>query len=343
MSNDTPPPPPPPQNPSSPPPPPPQNPSSPLPPPDQPPPPPTAPNAYSPAYAAAPGTPPAAGTPGGAPGRGMAIASLVLGILALLGVAIPLLNIGSLIMAIVGLVLGILALKKHAAGKGLPISGIIINALAAVLSLIFIVLYAVGFAAVIGEIANEFTPAPPQQTSEPVPGDGAEDPDDGFDPGDGTFAVATPDSGPGSFDEPFAIGDTVILTDFGTDTWEVTVDAVDLFADSAVLDADEANEPPATGTQYAVMTLTVTKIAGEPTDPWFAIEVEYLSAAGTTHSQFDALVVDPEPSLFAIGEMSEGDTATGTVTIVVPSADVENGRWLVYSYFDSAGFYFSAQ
>ncbi|RZT59159.1 hypothetical protein EV140_1761 [Microcella alkaliphila] len=317
----------------------------PPPPPEQPPPPPPPAGPYAPAYgAAAPGGTPAAAAPGGAPGRGMAITSLVLGILALLGVAIPLLNIGSLIMAIVGLVLGILALRKYAAGKGLPISGVIINAIAAFLALIFVILYAVGFAAWFTAIEDELTPVPPMETTEPAdPGDdGATEPDP-VDPGDGLFEVTTPDSGPGSFDEPLANGQTVILTDFGTDTWEVTVDAVDLSADEAVLAVNEFNEPPEPGTQYAVMTLTVTKVAGEPADPWFAIEVEFLSSASTTHTQFDALVVDPDPSFFDLGELSEGDTATGNVTVLVPSADVENGRWLVYSYFDSEGFYFQAQ
>lgn len=345
MSNDTPPPPPPP-------------PSNPPTPPEQPPPSPAGaaatppeggtPNPYAPAYgAAAPGGTPGAATPGGAPGRGMAITSLVLGILALLGVAIPLLNVGSLIMAIVGLVLGILALRKYASGKGLPISGVVINAIAAFLALIFVVLYAFGLAAWFSARDPEVTPAPPIETTEPAdpadPGDdGATDPDP-TDPGSGLFEIATPETGPGSFDEPLAVGETVILTDFGADTWEVTVDAVELFADDAVQSANEFNDPPEPGTQYAVMTLTVTKIAGEPADPWFAIEVEFLSSADTTHTQFDALVVDPEPSFFELGELSEGDTATGNISVLVPSADVENGRWLVYSYFDSAGYFFAAQ
>ncbi len=352
MSNDTPPPPPPPPGTPEPPATPESNqpsaqPSAQPTPPEQPPPPPPPAGPYAPAYgAAAPGGTPAAAAPGGAPGRGMAITSLVLGILALLGVAIPLLNIGSLIMAIVGLVLGILALRKYAAGKGLPISGVIINALAAFLALIFVILYAVGFAAIVTELEQEFTPTPFEsiEPSDPAdPGDDGASGPDPTDPGNGLFEVATPASGPGSFDEPLAIGETVTLTDLGADTWEVTVDAVELFADEAVLSANEFNEPPEPGTQYAVMTLTVTKIAGEPADPWFAIEVEYLSSANTTHTQFDALVVDPEPSFFDLGELSEGDTATGNVTILVPSADVENGRWLVYSYFDSEGFYFQAQ
>ncbi|MGY6498567.1 MAG: DUF4190 domain-containing protein [Microcella sp.] len=352
MSNDTPPPPPPPPGTPEPP----ATPPSDQPaaaagqptPPEQPPPPPPPTTPYAPAYgAAAPGASPGTAVPGGAPGRGMAITSLVLGILALLGVAIPLLNIGSLIMAIVGLVLGILALRKYAAGKGLPVSGVVVNAIAAFLALIFVILYAVGFAAWFSAIEDEFTPAPPIETTEPAdpaePGDdGATDPDP-TDPGNGLFEVATPETGPGSFDEPLAVGSTVVLTDFGVETWEVTVDSVNLFGDEAVLTANEFNDPPEPGTQYAVMTLSVTKIAGEPADPWFAIEVEYLSSAGTTHTQFDVLVVDPEPSLFDLGELSEGDTATGNVAILVPSADVENGRWLVYSYFDSAGFYFEAQ
>ena len=72
--------------------------------------------------------------------RGLAIAALVLGILALLGCWIPVLNIGSIIMGLVGLILGIVAIAKaskgEAGGKVMAMVGAALSVLAIVLSIV---------------------------------------------------------------------------------------------------------------------------------------------------------------------------------------------------------------
>ncbi len=66
--------------------------------------------------------------------KGLAVASLVLGILAILGCLIPILNVVSIILAIIAIVLGAVALvqakKPGRGGKGLAIAGIILSVLA---------------------------------------------------------------------------------------------------------------------------------------------------------------------------------------------------------------------
>ena len=66
--------------------------------------------------------------------KGMAIASLVLGILALVGCLIPVLNIVSIILGIIAIILGIVALRAikqgRAGGKGMAIAGIVLSILA---------------------------------------------------------------------------------------------------------------------------------------------------------------------------------------------------------------------
>ena len=77
--------------------------------------------------------------------KGLAVASLVLGILAAVGCLIPVLNIGSIILAIIALVLGVVALvqakRPGRGGKGLAIAGIILSVVAIVGAILANVLF----------------------------------------------------------------------------------------------------------------------------------------------------------------------------------------------------------
>ena len=98
---------------------------------------------YQPATAAPAGyqTNPAYQRPApAAPGKGMAIAAMVLGIV---GVVFVTTIFISLICGIVGLVLGIVARKKNPAAKGMAIAGIVTGAVAVGLSLLFLILFGV--------------------------------------------------------------------------------------------------------------------------------------------------------------------------------------------------------
>lgn len=307
--------------------------------------PPASPPPAQPAYGAAPGAPAPA-----TPGKGMAITALVLGIIALLGVAIPVLNFVSLVMAIVGLILGFIALSKYTTSKGLPISAVIVSAVAAALSLVFVVLYTIGFVALLQEAEEDgiFEPVPsaspaPSETTEPAP-DASEEPGEGDGDGDGTITdITTPSEGPGSFDEPLAIGETVLLTEFDADAWEITVEAVELDATELVLTSNEFNEPPADGFQYAMLTLTATNVGEDATDPWFGVEVNYYDAALDEFTQFDQQVTEPDPAWFSIGSVEPGDSATGNLVVMIPSESTADGVWLVFSFIDSAGYVFEAE
>lgn len=76
--------------------------------------------------------------------KGLAIASLVLSIIAILGCYIPFLNIFSILMAVIGLILGIVAIVKKQGGMG--IAGTIIS----IISLIIAWCINLGFIALIG-------------------------------------------------------------------------------------------------------------------------------------------------------------------------------------------------
>lgn len=78
---------------------------------------------------------------------GMAIASLVLGIVSLIGI-IPIISFGTCLTAIIGLILGIIALRKVAkgtgGGKGLAIGGVVVSAVALIISVLMSVFLIIG-------------------------------------------------------------------------------------------------------------------------------------------------------------------------------------------------------
>ncbi|WP_085369508.1 MmpS family transport accessory protein [Leifsonia sp. NCR5] len=82
-------------------------------------------------------------------GNGLGVASLIVGILALIGAFIPILNYGAWFLGLVGLVLGIVGLVLKGRTKGTAIAGTIISAVSILLSIILSIAYTVGFAAAV--------------------------------------------------------------------------------------------------------------------------------------------------------------------------------------------------
>ncbi|WP_439565039.1 DUF4190 domain-containing protein [Microcella sp.] len=271
-----------------------------------------------PAYAAAPPAPPAT------PGKGMAITALILGIVALLGVAIPVLNVLSAILAVVGLILGIIALTK-ATSKGLPLSGVIVSGLALLLSLVFIVVYVAGFTNAVNDVRDDTSIIDGEQTeAEP------EAPE------------APAESEQGTRDNPAPLGTTIEITEFGEPIYELTMGPATLEANAAVLEANMFNEPPAAGFQYALVPVTVTYVGTETGTPWIDLSIQFVSAAGTTHTEGDTLSVAPSPTLLDINELFPGGSGTGNVVIQIPTDNAAGGTWSVSTLFGDP-FFFTAE
>ncbi|WP_205325383.1 DUF4190 domain-containing protein [Glycomyces sp. YM15] len=95
----------------------------------------------------APGYPPAYGAPGYGPQlpKGMAIGSMVTGIISVAGLCIPYINFASLILGIIAAILGGVALKKinrgEAAGKGQAITGLVLGIIVCALAAIGIIMF----------------------------------------------------------------------------------------------------------------------------------------------------------------------------------------------------------
>jgi hypothetical protein len=84
--------------------------------------------------------------PIGAPkGNGFGVASLILGIVALVGAFIPFLNYGSIVLAIIGLTLGVVGLVVKFRKRGTAVAGLILSALGLILSIVMVVVYTAVF------------------------------------------------------------------------------------------------------------------------------------------------------------------------------------------------------
>lgn len=87
-------------------------------------------------------------------GKGLGVAALILGIIGLILCFIPVINVFGVILAITALILGIVGMiiaKKKGGSKGMALTGLILGALGII---IFIVMYAVVFAAASEELTR---------------------------------------------------------------------------------------------------------------------------------------------------------------------------------------------
>lgn len=84
-----------------------------------------------------------------APTNGLAIGSLVLGILSIVAAIVPVIGIISWVLAPIGLILGFLARQKPG-GQGLAIAGIVTSAI----GLAICILWVVGFGAMVAAGAS---------------------------------------------------------------------------------------------------------------------------------------------------------------------------------------------
>jgi hypothetical protein len=105
--------------------------------------------------------------------NGVGVAALIVGVLSLIGSIIPLLNYVSGFLAIVGIVLGIIGLLLRDRPRGTALGGLVLSAIALVLSIVLAVVYTAGIATVIGNAVEESrssaspVPLPEPQGTEP--------------------------------------------------------------------------------------------------------------------------------------------------------------------------------
>lgn len=206
-------------------------------------------------------------------GAGLAIASMVLGIIALLLSWIPIINNLAAVLAVVGLGLGIPAFlrarKGTHEGRGMAIAGLVTSVVAIVVVLATQAFYS----DVIDEVERELD----RETSSSAPSDLVDEDEPSEAPVEASGDVVP-------LGTPAQVGD-----------YEVTVDAVQLDANEVVAGANQFNDPP-TG-QYVLATLTVTYNGTDEGFPGMDLTAIFHGSDSRQYSDSDCSAVTPDDSM----------------------------------------------
>ncbi len=251
-----------------------------------------------------------------------------MGIFAFIGAFIPFINYVSGVLAVVGIILGIIAITRKNKPKKAGVAGLIVSVIAMILSIVLAIAYTAGFVAAVDEalpssnIQETEIAAPIEEGEESEPDAGAE---------------------VGTRENPAPIGTTIEITTAGAPTYEVTLGAPTLDATALVLAENQFTEAPPEGFQFALVPVEVTYTGTETGTPWIDLRIEFVSAAGTTHTDADTLAVAPAPTFMDINELYPGASGTGNIVIAIPTADAAAGTWTVEPLFLGDKFFFAAE
>ena len=236
-------------------------------------------------------------------GAGLAIASMVLGIIALLLSWVPVINNLAAVLAVVGLGLGIPALLRArrgtAGGKGLAITGLVTS----VLALVLVIATQVFYASVLDEVERSL-----DEELNGAPAD----------------AVAPELIDPLTEEAPAPAADVVPLgVPAQVGDYQVSVDAVQLDGDAAVAAANEFNEAP-TG-QYVIAQLTVTYTGAEEGTPGWDLSAVFHGTDARQYSDADCMAALADDAMEA-PTLNPGGSDTFQFCMDVPPSAIPGGQ-----------------
>jgi len=263
---------------------------------------------YGPPSYGPPAGPPSYGPPAGPPygppagppqqkGAALAIASMVLGIIALLLSWIPIINNVAAIVALVGLGLGIPALifarRGTHSGTGLAITGLVTS----VVALVLVVVTQLAFAEVIDEVDRAIDEGISE--SEAAPADPAEVED----------VVET---------QVVPLGVAAQVGDY-----DVSVDAIELDGNATVASGNDFNDPPVG--QYVVVQLTATYLGTEEGMPGWDLSAIFHGTDSRQYSDSDCAQVLPDDAMDA-PTLNSGGSDTFQFCMDVPPTAIAGGQ-----------------
>jgi hypothetical protein len=141
-----------------------------------------------------------------------------------------------------------------------------------------------------------------------------------------TTPTPPPPPAPGSRENPYLIN-----TPFQAGPWQFVVGAADFDAWPEIQAENPFNEPPAPGWSYVTVPVTFTYLGADTGLPWLDTEVDFVGNDGVVYD--DGLFgqdcgVVPD-SVYDIGELYPGATATGLECVAVPTSAISGGLWRV--------------
>lgn len=245
----------------------------------------------------------------------LGLAALIVGILALVCALIPGLSFVAFIPALTALGLGIAGLVSKAPERGKAVTGLILGPVALITAII------VSTATIAGGVASVVDEAEPQALTQEEPEAAPEQVEAPVE--EGTRA------------NPAAAGSAIEISDNSGPIWQIQLGEATLDAGAVVAAENQFNDPADAGFQYIMVPVTYTYVGTESGTPWLDVTIEFVSAAGTTHT--NAYVVIPD-DYTDINEMYNGASATGNVVIMAPSTDIEQGTFTISTLFGSPYF-----
>lgn len=253
-------------------------------------------------------------------GSGLAVASLVLGILALVLCWVPIINNFAAVLAVVGLGLGIPALISARRGKrtgfGLALSGVILSVVAIVGVLVTQALYS----SVIDEVTDELNSSMGSTQGALAPETAPVE-----------APVAEEADAPAAADAVLPLGQTGELGEY-----TVTVDSVTQDANDVIAGENSFNDPP-TG-QYVLVDLTVTYNGADEGDPWLDLSTNFVGTDARKYDTTSCMAVVPNEAS-SVPTLLAGGTASYQVCMDLPPAAIAGGQVEVsesFSFDDTA-------
>ena len=223
---------------------------------------------------------------------GLGIASLVLGIIAIVGSWIPILNNISFLLAIIGLILGIVGIfsirKGKVGGKGLTIAAVVIN----VIAIVIVICTQWVFGKALDEATKELNAGSSVvSTSEKADSNDAKK-DEKKDSGDSKKNEDT---------SKLAIGKAVTLDN-----------GLQVSVDSKTEKTDQA------GQKYLLVTVSYKNTGSEPVD-YASYDWKQTSSSGNMEDP-EIAILDEEP--LSDGTLKPGGTVSGIVPVKTDAASI---------------------
>ena len=244
-------------------------------------------------------------------GRGMALAGLILGIVALFLFWIPIISWLALILALIGLGLGIAALvtavRQRTSAKGLSIAAVVVSGVALVAAILVTAFWGALFNAVEDEMSSN-----PSSTRTPS-------------------AAASPSASASGSSSATASAELLPLgTAAEVGEYSVSVSSVQLNATDAILEFNEFNEAP--DGQYVLITLDVVYNGNEEGDPWLDLTPAFVGSDSRQYDESTCLaVLDLQGT--SVPTLENGGAAQYEVCMDVPATALPGQRVLVEETF----------
>lgn len=223
------------------------------------------------------------------------IIGLSLAIIGFICACIPVFFTVGWVLLPVAFVLSIVGVALTGKTKGTSIAGIITSVAGGIVGfIVFLVVVVDSFMEVFGD---DTTTGPPDRNERTLPNN--------------SNGIANGENG--SRDNPVALG-----TLLNGDQWDVTVQRFEPDMTDEVLAGDTLGKAPRDGYVYGIAELEVTYTGQGSYDPWFDVDVAYVTDDGDVTYSYELYVDAPENEIFEVGPMEQGETTTANYVVELP-------------------------